>query len=275
MQLKKKADEIAKVGDVAQVLPAAATEDGTKGIIQLIPQSAPSDKKTTDLIEKLRDGDYQKSLGVSLAVTGSTALQNDINAKLATALPEYLAVVVGLSLVLLIVAFRSILVPIKATAGFLLSVLAMFGVIVAIFQWGWFGVADAPGPIVSFVPIIAIGILFGLAMDYEFFLVSSMHESYAHTGDAKRAVTDGFAMGSKVVTAAGVIMVAVFAGFIGNHDATVQTIGFGLAIGIFVDAFIVRMTIVPAVMTLLGKSAWWLPSWLDKRLPHLSIEGEE
>ena len=275
VQLKKKADEIAKVGDVAQVLPAAATEDGTKGIIQLIPQSAPSDKKTTDLIEKLRDGDYQKSLGVSLAVTGSTALQNDINAKLATALPEYLAVVVGLSLVLLIVAFRSILVPIKATAGFLLSVLAMFGVIVAIFQWGWFGVADAPGPIVSFVPIIAIGILFGLAMDYEFFLVSSMHESYAHTGDAKRAVTDGFAMGSKVVTAAGVIMVAVFAGFIGNHDATVQTIGFGLAIGIFVDAFIVRMTIVPAVMTLLGKSAWWLPSWLDKRLPHLSIEGEE
>lgn len=275
VQLKKKADEIAKLGDVAQVLPAAATNDGTKGIIQLIPESAPSDKKTTDLIEKLRDKSYQNQLGVSLAVTGSTALQNDINAKLATALPEYLAVVVGLSLILLIVAFRSILVPIKATAGFLLSVLAMFGVVVAIFQWGWLGVADAPGPIVSFVPIIAIGILFGLAMDYEFFLVSSMHESYAHTGDAKRAVTDGFAMGSKVVTAAGVIMVAVFAGFIGNHDATVQTIGFGLAIGIFVDAFIVRMTIVPAVMTLLGERAWWLPKWLDKRLPHLSIEGEE
>lgn len=277
VQLNKLAEKIGTRDDVQQVIPAMATDDGTKGIIQIIPNAAPSSDKTIDLISYLRDSDNQKQLGgadVTLAVTGSTALQNDINTKLSAALPLYLGVVVGLSLILLIVAFRSILVPIKATLGFLLSVLAMFGAMVAIFQWGWFGIADAPGPIVSFIPIIAIGILFGLAMDYEFFLVSSMHESYQHTKNAKKSVIDGFGLGSKVVTAAGVIMVAVFAGFVFNHDVTIQAIGFGLAIGIFIDAFIVRMTIVPAVMTLLGKSAWWLPKWLDKIVPHISIEGE-
>lgn len=278
VQLKRVADEIAKRDDVEKTLPAAAVDNGTAGIVQVIPKSAPADSKTTDLIMSLRDETTQKELtgsdATSLAVTGSTALQEDISAKLGAALPQYLAIVVGLSLILLIVAFRSVVVPIKATLGFLLSVLAMFGALVAVFQWGWFGIADAPGPIVSFIPIIAIGILFGLAMDYEFFLVSGMHESYAHEKNAKQAVVHGFGAGSKVVTAAGVIMVSVFAGFITNHDATIQAMGFGLAVGILVDAFIVRMTIVPAVMSLLGKSAWWLPKWLDKRLPHVSIEGE-
>ncbi len=278
IQLKKVADTIAERGDVAQVLPAMATDDGTKGVIQIIPKSAPSDKETVDLIAQLRDSNNRSELTgsstIDLSVTGSTALQNDINTKLGAALPQYLAVVVGLSLVLLVIAFRSILVPIKATIGFLLSVLAMFGAMVAIFQWGWFGIADAPGPIVSFIPIIAIGVLFGLAMDYEFFLVSSMHETYQKTKDAKSAVVSGFGLGSKVVTAAGIIMVAVFAGFVTNHDATIQSIGFGLAFGILIDAFVVRMTIVPAVMTLLGKSAWWIPKWLDRILPHVSIEGE-
>ena len=278
-QLKKIADKLTDNQDIAQVQPALVTDDGTKGALQVIPRSSPSDQKTLDLIEYLRAPDTMKNLSgsdtVSFAVTGSTALQGDINAKLSSALPEYLAVVVGLSLVLLVVAFRSILVPIKATLGFLLSVLAMFGAMVAVFQWGWFGIADAPGPIVSFIPIIAIGILFGLAMDYEFFLVSSMHEAYQRTGDAKKAVISGFGLGSKVVAAAGAIMVAIFAGFITNHDATIQTIGFGLAVGILIDAFVVRMTIVPAVMTLLGKSAWWLPKWLDRIVPHISIEGEE
>lgn len=278
-QLKKVADEIGKLENVDRALPAMATDDGTKGVMQIIPKTGPSDDKTSELITYLRDSGHQKELAggknVSLAVTGSTALQLDINAKLAAALPQYLAVVVGLSLVLLIVAFRSILVPIKATLGFLLSVLAMFGAMVAVFQWGWFGITDAPGPIVSFIPIIAIGVLFGLAMDYEFFLVSGIHESYARSKDAKKAVIDGFGLGSKVVTAAAIIMVAVFAGFVSNHQVTIQAIGFGLALGIFVDAFIVRMMIVPAVMTLLGKSAWWLPKWLDKILPHVSIEGEE
>ena len=278
VQLKKVADRIAKLDNIQQALPALANDNGTAGIIQVTPKTAPSDTATTDLIAKLRDSSTQKQLAandkVSLAVTGSTALQEDINHKLADALPIYLAVVVGLSLVLLIIAFRSILVPLKATIGFLLSVLAMFGALVAVFQWGWFGIADAPGPIVSFIPIIATGILFGLAMDYEFFLVSGMHESYGRSKNAKKAVVDGFGMGSKVVTAAGIIMVSIFAGFIFNHDTTIQAIGFGLAVGILIDAFIVRMTIVPAVMTLLGNKAWWLPKWLDRLLPHVSIEGE-
>jgi RND superfamily putative drug exporter len=278
-ELNKVAVHISKLDDVDQALPAAATDNGTAGIIQVIPKTAPIDKETADLIKKLRDTSEQKTItgssDISLSVTGATALQGDINSKLGAALPEYLIVVVGLSLILLIVAFRSILVPIKATVGFLLSVLAMFGSLVAVFQWGWFGLADAPGPIISFIPIISIGIIFGLAMDYEFFLVSSMHEAYIQTKNAKDAVARGFGVGSKVVTAAAVIMVSVFAGFISNHDATIQAIGFGLAVGILVDAFLVRMTIVPAAMTLLGKAAWWMPKWLEKRMPHISIEGEE
>lgn len=276
--LSKIVQEIAQQDTVATVLPAMATDDGTKGIIQVIPESAPNDPATYGLIERLRDPATREALtdntDVTLAVTGSVALEEDINAKLASALPVYLAVVVGLSLILLIIAFRSILVPVKATLGFLLSVLAMFGALVAVFQWGWFGIAEAPGPIVSFIPIIAIGVLFGLAMDYEFFLVSGMHEAFEHTKKPRQAVIDGFGMGAKVVTAAGVIMVSVFAGFVFNHDATIQAIGFALAVGILVDAFLVRMTIVPAVMALLGKSAWWLPKWLDRYLPHVSIEGE-
>ena len=279
VQLSKVATEIATLEDVQQALPATATEDGTAGIIQVIPKTAPIDAKTNDLIEHLRDtataADVSGNKNVTFEVTGSTALQKDINEKLSNALPVYLTVVVGLSIILLIIAFRSILVPLKATLGFLLSVLAMFGALVAVFQWGWFGIAEAPGPIVSFIPIIATGVLFGLAMDYEFFLVSGMHEEYTKTKDAKRSVARGFRLGAKVVTAAAVIMISVFAGFIFNHDATIQAIGFALAVGILVDAFIVRMTIVPAIMTLLGKSAWWIPKWLDKRLPHISIEGEE
>ena len=279
MQLMKVANEITGLNDVQQALAATATEDGTAGIVQVIPKTAPVDAKTNDLIETLRDkATAEKVSGnsnVSFEVTGSTALQKDINEKLSNALPVYLTVVVGLSIILLIIAFRSILVPLKATLGFLLSVLAMFGALVAVFQWGWFGIAEAPGPIVSFIPIIATGVLFGLAMDYEFFLVSGMHEEFRKTKDAKRSVARGFRLGAKVVTAAAVIMVSVFAGFIFNHDATIQAIGFALAVGILVDAFIVRMTIVPAVMTLLGKSAWWIPKWLDKRLPHVSIEGDE
>jgi RND superfamily putative drug exporter len=279
IQLGKVATNIAKLSDVDQSIPAAAITDGSAGIIQVTPKSAPSDKATANLITTLRDSSEQKSLtgssSIPLSVTGSTALQGDINSKLSAALPEYLIVVVGLSFIILIVAFRSILVPLKATIGFLLSVLAMFGSLVAVFQWGWFGISDAPGPIISFIPIIAIGIIFGLAMDYEFFLVSSMHEAYVQTGNAKDAVARGFGVGSKVVTAAAIIMVSVFAGFISNHDATIQAIGFGLAVGVLVDAFLVRMTIVPAVMTLLGKAAWWLPKWLDKIIPHISIEGED
>lgn len=275
VQLGKIADELKKDDRVANAMPALATADGTKGMIQVIPETGPSDTLTEELIHDIRDRKVVDKESVSLAVTGTTALQSDINTKLAEALPLYLAVVVGLSFVVLVVAFRSILVPLKATLGFLLSVIAMFGALVAVFQWGWFGIAEAPGPIVSFAPIIAIGILFGLAMDYEFFLVSSMREAYQETKDAKRSVRRGFAHASKVVVAAAVIMVSVFAGFIFSHDSVIQSIGFALAFGIFIDAFIVRLTLVPAVMSLLGNATWWLPAWLERILPHVSIEGED
>ena len=275
---KQVADRIAKLDNVKVAQPAATAEDGRVGVIQVVPETGPSDQATADLVAELRNTDTQADIvkqdGASIGVTGSTAMQIDINKKLADALPIYLAVVVGLSLILLVIAFRSILVPLKATLGFLLSVAAMFGALVAVFQWGWFGITDAPAPIVSMIPIIGIGILFGLAMDYEFFLVSGMHEAHQHTKDAHKAVLRGFYQGAAVVVAAGAIMVSVFAGFISNHDTTIQALGFALTIGILVDAFIVRMTIVPAVMQLLGNSAWWLPKWLDRILPHISIEGE-
>jgi RND superfamily putative drug exporter len=278
-QLQLIVDRITDVDGVAQAQAALVTDNGTKGVIQVTPTTGPSDEETKDLVAYFRDEDNQASLtkndAVDFGVTGTTAIQIDINKKLADAMPVYLGVVVGLSFIILMIAFRSILIPIKATLGFLLSVAAMFGALVAVFQWGWLGITDAPAPIVSFIPIIAIGILFGLAMDYEFFLVSGMQEAYHYTKKAKRAVVDGFAIGSRVVVAAGLIMVAVFAGFIGNHDATIQSMGFALAIGILVDAFVVRLVIVPIVMSYLGKAAWWLPKWLDKILPKISIEGKE
>lgn len=278
-QTQQVAERIAELEGVYEAQAVQATTTGTTGVIQVIPTTGPSDEQTKKLVETLRlpqtQQDVTQQNGATLGVTGTTALLIDINTKLAQALPVYLAVVIGLSLLLLLVAFRSVLIPIKATLGFLLSVLAMFGALVAVFQWGWLGIAEAPGPIVSFIPILAIGILFGLAMDYEFFLVSGMQEAYHGGKKARTAVIDGFAIGSRVVVAAALIMVSVFAGFIGNHDATIQSIGFALAVGILVDAFIVRMVIVPITMWYLGKSAWWLPAWLEKRLPRLSIEGDQ
>lgn len=272
------ASSIAKQANIQSATPAAVTKDKKTAIIQVIPKSAPNDVATADLITDIRDNPakYTGNGAINVQVTGATALEADVNHKLLTALPQYLAVVVGLSLILLMVAFRSILIPIKATLGFLLSVGVMFGSVVAFYQWGWLGLAEG-APIVSFIPIIAIGILFGLAMDYEFFLVSGMREAYQHAKhpDARLAIVQGFKHGGKVVAAAATIMVFVFAGFIGSHNEVIRPIGFGLALGIFVDAFIVRMTLVPAIMSLLGKSAWWLPRWLDRRLPNVSIEGEK
>lgn len=278
-QLQSIATSISEdVDGVAQAQAALVTDNGTKGVIQVTPTTGPSDEETKNLVAYFRDESNQaalaKSDNVTFGVTGTTAIQIDINKKLADAMPVYLAVVVGLSFIILMIAFRSVLIPIKATLGFLLSVAAMFGALVAVFQWGWLGIADAPAPIVSFIPIIAIGILFGLAMDYEFFLVSGMQEAFHYSKKAKQAVTDGFAIGSRVVVAAALIMVSVFAGFIGNHDSTIQSIGFALSLGVLIDAFVVRLVIVPIIMSYLGKAAWWLPKWLDKILPRVSIEGK-
>jgi len=276
-ELAKIANNIARRSDVQSATPALVTADTTKGMIQVIPKSGHSDQATKKLIGDLRNNNTAANLAGTttiLGVTGSAALQMDINDKLAGVLPTYLGIVVGLSFILLVLVFRSLLIPLKATLGFLLSVGAMFGAMVAVFQWGWFGISDAPGPIVSFLPIIAIGVLFGLAMDYEFFLVSSIHEEYERTHDAEGAIIDGYTIGSRVVFAAAVIMVSVFAGFISNKDQVIQSMGFGLAVGIFVDAFIVRLLIVPSVMSLVGRAAWWIPRRFERILPHIDIEGK-
>ena len=278
--LKDISDKIKEIDNVKDAFPAAATDNGENGIIQVIPKTAPSDQKTIDLINYLRSNEGRDKIKIDdnkpmLSVTGNTAMQNDINKKLTDALPVYIAIIVGLSLIVLIIAFHSLLVPLKATLGFVFSVLAMFGALVAVFQWGWFGIADAPGPIISFIPIIATGILFGLAMDYEFFIMSGIHEESHYHKSTKKAVEVGFAQSAKVVTAAALIMTGVFSGFVSNSDSTVQAIGFGLAVGVMIDAFIIRMTIIPALTIILGKASWWMPKWLEKITPKISIEGSD
>ena len=216
--------------------------------------------------------------GVAGYVTGTTALNIDTADRLAEALPMYVAVVVGLALILLTVVFRSILVPIKAAIGFLLTIATAMGLTVWIFQDGnladLLGVSQE-GPIVSFLPILMIGILFGLAMDYEVFLVSRMREAFVHGDDAKQAIVTGFGHSGRVVTAAAIIMTSVFAAFLLDPSAIVKSIAVALAFGVLIDAFVVRMTLVPAVMALMGKAAWWLPKGVDRRLPDIDIEGNK
>lgn len=274
------AAKLSTLDNVKLAIPAGAAEDGSLGVVQVIPATGPSDERTETLVHDIRDiaGDLGTSVGADIAVTGQTAMVIDISEKLAAALPVYLLLVVGLALILLLLVFRSIVVPIKAALGFLLTVGVSFGAVVAVYQWGWLGFlfgVDTPAPIISFLPILLTGVLFGLAMDYEVFLVAGMRESYVHGGDAKRGVVQGFNLGVRVVTAAAIIMTSVFAGFILAPDAIIASIGFALGVGVLVDAFVVRMTLVPAVMTLLGRSAWYLPKWLDRVLPNVDVEGDQ
>jgi RND superfamily putative drug exporter len=213
--------------------------------------------------------------GVDAAVTGATAVSVDVAQSLDAALPVYLVLVVGLALVLLILVFRSILVPLIGVLGFLLTIGASLGATVAVFQWGWLsGLVnlDSTGPLISLTPILVIGILFGLAMDYQIFLVSRMHEAHTQGSKAIDAVRLGFTRAAPVVVAAALIMFSVFAGFVPAGDATIKSIAFALAAGILFDAFVVRMVLVPAALALLGERAWWLPRWLGW-LPHLDVEG--
>ena len=248
-------------------------------LITVVPTTGPSDAKTQDLVHDLRSsvGDLEEQTGARVLVTGSTAVGIDISEKLAAAFPVYLTVVVGLAFLLLLLIFRSILVPLKAVLGFLVTICIALGATVAVFQWGWFGAisgVDTPAPVLFMLPLLLTGILFGLSMDYELFLVSRMREEYVHGSRAKQAVVIGFKHGARVVTAAALIMIGVFSGFALGDEPMIKSIGFALAIGIVADAFLVRMTLVPAVMALLGDKAWWLPRWLDRALPNLDIEGE-
>ncbi|MCX5333458.1 MMPL family transporter [Streptomyces sp. NBC_00140] len=273
------ADGIKDLKDVVTVTPATFNKAGDTAMITVIPDSKPSSTQTEDLVHAIRDQstDVKADTDANVLVTGTTAMNIDFSQKLTDALVPYLALVVGLAFLLLIVVFRSILVPLKAALGFLLSVLAALGAVVAVFQWGWLsgliGVEET-GPIMSMMPIFMVGVVFGLAMDYEVFLVTRMREAYVHGESPSQAIVTGFRHSSRVVVAAAIIMMAVFGGFISSSESMIKMIGFGLAIAVFFDAFVVRMAIVPAVLALLGKKAWWLPKWLDRALPNVDVEGE-
>ncbi|PUB27618.1 RND superfamily putative drug exporter [Promicromonospora sp. AC04] len=273
------ADEIRDIPGVALVPLATPNEKGDTGIIQVVPTTAPDDARTDALVERIRDQEqhWLDKYDTATAVTGITAVGIDVSTQLGAALVPFGLLVVGLSLVLLAMVFRSVWVPVKATFGYLLSVGAAFGMTSLVFQQGHgadlFNVAHV-GSVISFLPIILMGVLFGLAMDYEVFLVSRIREHYAHHGDAHEAIEEGFVSASRVVVAAALIMFGVFAAFVPEGSATIKPIAFALAVGVFVDAFLVRMTLVPAVLALLGDRAWGLPPALDRHLPVFDAEGD-
>ncbi|MFG2212193.1 MMPL family transporter [Streptomyces sp. NPDC048638] len=271
--------KVRALDDVAVVTPPTFNKAQDTALLNVVPKSKPSGTETEDLVHQIRltATHIAADTGAKTLVTGTTAMNIDVSKKLNDALLPYLALVVGLAFLLLMVVFRSVLVPLKAALGFLLSVVAALGAVVAVFQWGWLSdVVDVEqtGPIMSMMPIFMVGVVFGLAMDYEVFLVTRMREAFVQGENPGQAVVTGFRHGARVVTAAAVIMISVFAGFIGSTDSMIKMIGFGLAIAVFFDAFVVRMALVPAVLALLGRSAWWLPRWLQKILPNVDVEGE-
>jgi RND superfamily putative drug exporter len=272
------AKTLSALPDVAAVSPAQVIPGKNLALISVTPSSGPSSTATEHLVTAIRDQAHtiDSRTGARVLVTGQTATNIDVSQRMASSLVPYLAVVVGLALLLLMVAFRSILVPLTAIGGFLLTIVASFGAVVLVFQKGVladvFGVAQT-GPLISLLPVLIIGVIFGLAMDYQVFLVSRMHEAFAHGATARDAVRDGFRHSARVVTAAALIMISVFAGFILPDDPIIKSIGLAFAVGILIDAFLIRMTLIPALMTLLGHRAWWLPRWLDRLIPNLDIEG--
>jgi RND superfamily putative drug exporter len=272
--------DLAAVPGVVYASTATLTPTGNLAIYSLIPVSSPADQATEDLVHRLRARavSWHAVTGAAVYVTGAAAVAIDVSQTLNDALVPYLAIVVGLAIVLLLLVFRSLVVPLKATLGFLLSMTATLGAVVAVFQHGWgaqFVGQDTAGPILSFLPILLVGLLFGLAMDYEVFLVTRMREEHVHGAGAQEAVVHGFRHGARVVTAAAAIMISVFAGFILTDETTIKSMGFALGVGVFFDAFAVRMALVPAVMSLLGEKAWWIPRWLDRVLPDVDVEGEK
>jgi RND superfamily putative drug exporter len=264
---------------VAAVTPSVFDPAGSTALLTVVPASGPNTQATSDLVTMIRGigSSLSDDFGATVAVTGQTAMSIDVSTTLRNALLPYLLLVVGLAIILLTLVFRSVVVPLVATLGFLLTIAATFGAVVAIFQWGWLadllGVQGQTGPIISVLPVFMIGVVFGLAMDYQVFLVTRMREEHVNGRSPKDSVITGFRHGARVVTAAAVIMTSVFASFMLTPDALVRQIGFGLAVGVLVDALVVRMTIMPAVMSLLGTSAWWLPRWLDRLVPEIDVEG--
>ncbi|AXG81113.1 MMPL family transporter [Streptomyces paludis] len=276
---ERMADVVRDLPGVASVSPAVLAESGGAVLLGVTPASGPETEATKRVLAEIRHarGSVEERTGTAIDVTGTTAVNIDVVNKLSAALPVYCLLVMGLALVLLIVVFRSLAVPLKAALGFLLSLGASLGSLVAVFQWGWLsgplGIEET-GPVLSFLPMLLVGILFGLAMDYEVFLVSRMREEYTHGRPPLEAMVRGFGHGAKVVTAAALIMIAVFGSFVFAEMRVIKGMGFALGIGVLLDAFVVRMTLVPAVMAILGRGAWWLPRFLRRALPDMDIEGE-
>ncbi|MFJ2171765.1 MMPL family transporter [Streptomyces sp. NPDC087851] len=274
------AQQVTKLPDVASVAPARLSGTGDAAMVGVVPESGPQSERTEKLLTDIRAArdDLEKSTDTEINVTGSTAVSLDVAAKLSAALPVYCLLVMGLAVLLLTLVFRSIAVPLKAALGFLLSLGGSLGVLVAVLQWGWFSSVlgtQASPTVISFLPILLVGILFGLAMDYEVFLVSRMREEYARGKSPVAAMVDGFGHGSKVVTAAAVIMVSVFGSFVFADMQITKGMGLALAVGVLLDAFVVRMALVPAAMSVLRHAAWWLPRFLHRTLPHVDVEGEK
>ncbi|MDR2373815.1 MAG: MMPL family transporter [Bifidobacteriaceae bacterium] len=269
------ATELMGQADVVAVVPAAVGPAGDFLAFQVIPSQGPASESTEDLVRRLRALTPLEG-GIELGVAGQASGNIDISEILEDALAPYLAVVVGLSLLIMMTVFRSVLVPVIAMAGFVLSFLAALGAVVAVYQWGWldfmFDVHD-PGPVLNFVPLLLVGVIFGLAMDYQLFIGSGMREAFAHGEPARIAVIHGLRGGRAAVSAAALIMMAVFGGFIFSDLAMVRPLGFGLAAGVMFDAFVVRLVLVPALTHLAGPAAWWLPRWLDRVLPRVDLEG--
>jgi RND superfamily putative drug exporter len=268
---------VAKVPGV-QVTPSQVSPDGSAALVVAIPPGAPQSEQTENLVNSLRTDVLPPAVqgtGAAVFVGGQTAGFVDLGERIQDRLPLFIGAVVALSFILLMMVFRSILVPLKAAIMNLLSIAAAYGVIVAIFQWGWLkGLVglDETVPIVSFVPMMMFAILFGLSMDYEVFLLSRIREEYYESKDNLRSVIDGLAATARVITSAALIMISVFLSFVGNPDPTVKMFGVGLAVAVFVDATLVRLVLVPATMELLGAANWWLPHWLGRILPRIRIE---
>jgi len=272
-------DAIRRTSGIDSVSPATVDKAGTVAVFTATPTTAPSDPKTGDLVENLRDNVVPNAIkGTDLTVFagGQTAGYIDLAARIADKLPQMIALVVILSFFLLLLAFRSVLLPIKAAVANLLSVGAAYGVVTFVFQEGHGATLiglDGAVPIASYVPLLMFTILFGLSMDYEVFLLSQIQEHYLEDGDTRKAIVDGLANTGRVITSAALIMVCVFSSFVLSGDAVVKQFGVGLAVAIAIDATLVRCLFVPAAMTLMGDKCWWIPRWLDKILPHVNIEG--
>ena len=266
---------ISGVDGVENAQVAGMSEDGTAAMVMITPTTGGNDALTADTLQSLRDAEpaFKDQTGGTYSITGVTPIFEDVSDRLSEVLIPYVAIVVVLAFVLLVVVFRSLWVPLIAALGFALSVAATFGVTVAVWQWGWLGITNDPQPIISFLPIMLIGIVFGLAMDYQVFLVTRMREGYVHGKTAGNAVSNGFKHGARVVTAAALIMISVFAAFVLMDEPFIAVMGSALAMAVLIDAFVVRMTIVPAVLFLLGDRAWKLPAWLDKIIPSVDVEG--